>query len=57
MKNKKVLIILCLTLLISVIGCSAVVKEYYDSGKLESEVSIDLPHLVVPMFVRERFLI
>ena len=37
MKNIKVLIILCLVLCVPVVGCSEVVKEYYDSGKLKRE--------------------
>ena len=39
MKNKKVLIILCLTLFISVVGCSEIKKEYYEKGKLKRETT------------------
>ena len=40
MKNIKKLTIMCLVLCVSVVGCSEVKKEYYESGALKSEYTV-----------------
>ena len=39
MKNKKILTILCSILFLSAIGCSEVIRVYYESGELKEEAN------------------